>query len=201
MRSAVARVLQMTLLSVDLKQNEDQMVVDIRDKQSDPEDRVPAARDPQADSWKSRPDESVPPAPKFSLQQPPPAEIATPATARGETSPAATDFSAAFDAADLSGDILESEPVTLPPSPLKHADTDAMFGAVTRGLIQVERRKTLGVRMRRLTLALVFLTVAGAAAYAVWHYQQDWVLQWWPADWAGDVFDRDWWSELTQSLT
>ena len=65
-----------------------------------------------------------------------------------------------------------------------------MFRAVTRGLIRVERRKTLGRRrFWQLALLLVFLSALGAA-YTVWQYQPDWMIQKWSADWPRDTAFR-----------
>ncbi|MCH8923274.1 MAG: hypothetical protein IIA67_09030 [Planctomycetes bacterium] len=164
-----------------------------RKQQSDSGEREPTAPSPLADPWKSRPGESPPPSLKFPLREPPPSENMAPAADRGDDSQRADIPPEEQDEAALTGTTLRSELLALASSFARHHEKNAMFGAVTRGLIRVERRKTLRRRILwRLAMTLFISGVAGAG-YAVWHNQPDWAMPWWPADWwPGDLFSP-WW--------
>ena len=161
-------------------------MADIRDKQTDPKDRLPTSRNPSGGSSQLRPAEAVPPAPKFALRQEPAAEPEAPADDNRGDVPLPSLLPEESAAPEFGDRLLESRPLDISSSPPKHGDPDAMFSVVTRGLIRVERRKVFRRRFKWYATGLVFLSVVAAAAYAVWRYEPDWALQWLSTDWRPD---------------
>ena len=167
-------------------------MANIRDKQSDPKDREPTSKNPSAGSSNRRPTDGVPPTPKFGLRGEPPAGTKTPADDNFRDVPLPSvvpDESAAPEWVDI---ILQSEPLDFSPSPLRHADPEGMFSDVTRGLIRVERRKVFRRRLKWYAIGVAFPAVVAAVAYAVWHDQPDWMLQWMSTDWMPDFLSQRW---------
>jgi hypothetical protein len=96
-----------------------------------------------------------------------------------------------FDLTARTGAALPIESRAVSSNRRKHDKKKSMFDAVTRGLIRVERRKTFARRLSwRLAMGLYVSIALGGAAFALWQYQPQWAMQWWPTDWPREFLTR-----------